>query len=291
MAGCLGRTFNDDIDSRGASFLSSGKGTVCKPLLSCAGQCVLNCWLKQIEDCPRLQGRTWIVVNKEHLSLYEDWARQNSFPRDRLICNGATASDNATPGDARDLALAVPQDNREWIFCARADYLFEPEQSLRHFVESVFITQRLTVAMSTPSSVALEAGLALDTSPDDDGLRGESFMSNVLIKAGNTVRVDSCNLQASAASEWVSVPLLGIPPEVYKQLISSPESSSGRPHGWRSLERLIAAYSSNNALTGFQCTPIFSVRTLKQFLYSNSFFHHLKRRRDEVYAVRHSSCR
>lgn len=116
-------------------------------------------------------------------------------------------------------------------------------------------------------------------------------MRNVLINAGNTVRVDSCNLQPSAASEWFSVPLLGMPPEVCKQLISSPESSSGLPHGWRSLERLVAAFSSNNALTGFKCTPIFSVRTLKQFLYSNSFFQHLKRRRDEVYAVRHSSCR
>lgn len=253
----------------------------------CAGQCVLNYWLKQIEECPRLQDRIWVVVSQEHLSLYEEWARNNNFPRERLICNGVRAGDS-TPGDARDLALALPQDNSEWVFCARADYVFEPEQSLRHFVESAFITGRLTVAMSAATPVALEAGLNLATSHDAEGLCERSFMSNVLIKAGNTVKVDSCSLQALDNPGWVSVPLLGMPAEVCKQLLASPHAQCGQENtgGWRSLERFVAAYNETHPLTGFKCSPIFSVRSLKQFLFTNNFFHHLSRRRAEVYAVR-----
>lgn len=285
LAGCLGRKLDAELESRGATFLATGNGTVCKPLLVCAGQCVLDYWLKQIEECPRLQNRTWIVVSNEHFGLYQDWAQQNNFPCDRLVCNGVCVGDNAVQGDAANLALAIPADNSEWVFCARADYMFEPEQSLRHFVESAFLSQRLTIAMTRPSANALEAGLALETSQDTEGLRGDSFMSNVLIKAGNTVRVDSSSLHASADSNWVSVPLLGMPPEVYKQLTHQTPTSGGGG-GWRSLEQLIAAYNVKHALTGFKFGPLFSVRSLKQLLFTDHFFHHLKRRRAEVHAVR-----
>eukprot|EP00892_Ulva_mutabilis_P004586 jgi/Ulvmu1/249/UM001_0253.1 len=279
LAGCLGRKLHDEFKSRGAIFLSNGNGTVCKPLLACAGLPILNHWLKQIEDCPRLQNKVWIVVNKEHLPLYHDWARKNQFPCDKLICNGVSASDDYLPGDAKVLSMAVPEGSQDWVFCARADYVFEPEQSLRHFVESAFISQRLTIAMTRPSANAMEAGLQLQTSQDSDGLRGDSFMSNVLIKAGNTLKVDSCSLSSQPGCEWVSAPLWAIPPDVYDHLSLGTSSDC-----WRSLEKCIAAYNVDHPLTGFKFGPIFSLRSLKQVLFTDQFFNHLARRRAEVHA-------
>lgn len=158
----------------------------------------------------------------------------------------------------------------------------------RHFVESAFITGRLTVALSPPNLAALEAGLGVETSPDTDGLIGDSFMSNVLIKAGNTVRVDSCTLQPSSSCESVTAPLVGMPASVCKQLLdlTQPVVAPGCCEGWRSLERRIAAYNCKQPVTGFKCSQLFCVRSLSQFLFTNHFFHHLERRRAEVHAVR-----
>ena len=154
-------------------------------------------------------------------------------------------------------------------------------------MESAFITGRLTVAMSPANPAALEAGLGLETSPDKDGLLGHSFMSNVLITAGNTVKVESCTLNPSASCKWVSAPLIGMPAPVCKELLDATKpSASGSVDGWRSMERLIAAYNCQHPVTGFKCSPLFSVRSLSQFLFTNHFFHHLHRRRAEVDAVR-----
>lgn len=83
--------------SNGTDFLLSPDGdSVVKPLLTLAEVSCVGQWVQAVHACPRLLPlikKVFIVVNEDHLDLYQAWARgfktpSGTFPVDNIISNG-----------------------------------------------------------------------------------------------------------------------------------------------------------------------------------------------------------
>jgi hypothetical protein len=110
VASSFGRSLGQEVAGNGAGVLLAPDGkSVAKPLLKAASEPVLTHWLKQLAQCSRLypvEKRVWIIVNRDHLPLYQAWARCAGFPVSNIISNGACKNQGLDTAMIRSTHLA-----------------------------------------------------------------------------------------------------------------------------------------------------------------------------------------
>lgn len=143
-----------------------------------------------------------------------------------------------------------------WVFAASTDYAFEPDVSLQRFLEVALVSGRDTVAYCAPCSASLPSAAELD-------IEG----------SGAHARVMRAALPATATTAATTVALLGLQPSALPGLRQfAAEDALAGP--WQSLERFVVHLAEARPLTGVPFPTVFSVRTLREALFADSFFAH-----------------
>jgi hypothetical protein len=199
---------------------------------------------------------------------------------------GSTSDDGTRPGVLADVALAREHIGAKgWLFAADADTCFQPRFPLQRFIESAVVSSRVTVAVTAAGGDMCAAGAHAH-------LLGNALLTPVQLDAGHALKLAGVSISAEGAGAMGgvcamrTVPLVAVPPDAVAAFV---EYARADTTAWCGLERFVASASAEQKpVTGFCVPAAFSVRGLRELLFTDRFFHHWGARCAEAEAVRPS---
>ncbi|KAL6080490.1 Mannose-1-phosphate guanyltransferase-like [Balamuthia mandrillaris] len=112
-----------------------------KPLVPVGGKPLLNYWLEAFRQNQDRVKHCFVVTNAHHYPLFEQWAKDNDFPKDHLI-NDGTLTNETRLGALADVALVLKakeeliSEGHHGLLLVAGDTLFEKSFRLREVLQS-----------------------------------------------------------------------------------------------------------------------------------------------------------
>jgi hypothetical protein len=168
-----------------------------------------------------------------------------------------------------------------WVLAANIDYCFPPHFSLLKFVEATFVSGRVTVCAISSAKTAETDGAGLI--PDESVHHAAHTGASSSAASGQCIKITSVSVDPSIPTPLKSVPIVGLPPAAV-DAIHALSNNSTVPCA--SFEQFLALHTQSAPVTGFEVSAIFSVRSLKDLLFTDCFFAHWKTRVAQAARVR-----